>query len=184
MVRGPRDTDRKRRVRVPPSAPGCSARDCRRGRCGTRRGCASVHRSALRRRRRVLGLTQEAAARVLGMSRLSYHRIETGNAAHSFHRARGDLRCFQLPHRRARAGRAARQRVHSMRRRRSSARRRDDRPCRALFTATAPNSPAIPLPANSAGPSQAIQLQHVFTAARSYSRTDEGFSLISGNWHG
>jgi DNA-binding XRE family transcriptional regulator len=35
-------------------------------------------RSALRRQRRTLGLTQEAAARVLGMSRLTYHRIETG----------------------------------------------------------------------------------------------------------
>jgi len=35
-------------------------------------------RSALRRRRRALGLTQEAAGRVLGMSRLTYHRIETG----------------------------------------------------------------------------------------------------------
>src|ERR1700751_4995924 len=35
-------------------------------------------RSALRRRRRMLGLTQEAAAGVLGMSRLTYHRIETG----------------------------------------------------------------------------------------------------------
>lgn len=35
-------------------------------------------RSALRRRRRMLGLTQEAAAAVLGMSRLAYHRIETG----------------------------------------------------------------------------------------------------------
>ena len=35
-------------------------------------------RSALRRRRRTLGLTQEAAAAVLGMSRLTYHRIETG----------------------------------------------------------------------------------------------------------
>src|SRR5215469_12244509 len=35
-------------------------------------------RSALRRRRRALGLTQEAAAAVLGMSRLTYHRIETG----------------------------------------------------------------------------------------------------------
>jgi DNA-binding XRE family transcriptional regulator len=35
-------------------------------------------RSALRRRRRTLGLTQEGAARVLGMSRLTYHRIETG----------------------------------------------------------------------------------------------------------
>jgi DNA-binding XRE family transcriptional regulator len=35
-------------------------------------------RSALRRRRRALGLTQAAAASVLGMSRLSYHRIESG----------------------------------------------------------------------------------------------------------
>ncbi|TMJ51059.1 MAG: helix-turn-helix transcriptional regulator [Alphaproteobacteria bacterium] len=35
-------------------------------------------RSALRRRRRTLGLTQEGAARVLGMPRLTYHRIETG----------------------------------------------------------------------------------------------------------
>jgi transcriptional regulator with XRE-family HTH domain len=40
-------------------------------------------RSALRRRRRALGLTQEAAAQVLGMSRLTYHRIETG--ARSIH---------------------------------------------------------------------------------------------------
>ena len=35
-------------------------------------------RGALRRRRRALGLTQEAVARLLGMSRLTYHRIETG----------------------------------------------------------------------------------------------------------
>ena len=35
-------------------------------------------RAALRRRRRALGLTQEAAARLLGMPRLTYHRIETG----------------------------------------------------------------------------------------------------------
>ena len=35
-------------------------------------------RSALRRRRRVLGLTQAGAACVLGMSRVTYHRIETG----------------------------------------------------------------------------------------------------------
>ena len=35
-------------------------------------------RSALRRRRRTLGLTQEDAARLLGMSRMTYHRIETG----------------------------------------------------------------------------------------------------------
>ena len=35
-------------------------------------------RSALRRRRRALGLAQEAAASVLGMSRLTYQRIETG----------------------------------------------------------------------------------------------------------
>ncbi len=40
-------------------------------------------RSALRRRRRALGLTQEAAARLLGMPRLTYHPIETG--ARSIH---------------------------------------------------------------------------------------------------
>lgn len=38
----------------------------------------SCIRTALRRRRRALGLTQEAAADLLGMSRLTYHRIETG----------------------------------------------------------------------------------------------------------
>jgi DNA-binding XRE family transcriptional regulator len=36
-------------------------------------------RSALRRRRRTLGLTQEDAANMLGMSRVTYHRIETGS---------------------------------------------------------------------------------------------------------
>jgi transcriptional regulator with XRE-family HTH domain len=35
-------------------------------------------RSAMRRRRRTLGLTQQAAAGLLGMKRLTYHRIETG----------------------------------------------------------------------------------------------------------
>jgi DNA-binding XRE family transcriptional regulator len=35
-------------------------------------------RSSLRRRRRVLGLTQQDAASFLGMSRMTYHRIETG----------------------------------------------------------------------------------------------------------
>jgi DNA-binding Xre family transcriptional regulator len=38
----------------------------------------SCIRAALRRRRRALGLTQEAVARLLGMPRLTYHRIETG----------------------------------------------------------------------------------------------------------
>jgi DNA-binding Xre family transcriptional regulator len=38
----------------------------------------SCIRAALRRRRRALGLTQEATAQLLGMSRLTYHRIETG----------------------------------------------------------------------------------------------------------
>jgi DNA-binding XRE family transcriptional regulator len=36
-------------------------------------------RSALRRRRRILGLTQDDAANLLGMSRVTYHRIETGS---------------------------------------------------------------------------------------------------------
>jgi DNA-binding Xre family transcriptional regulator len=35
-------------------------------------------RSALRRWRRTLGLTQEDAAALLGISRVTYHRIETG----------------------------------------------------------------------------------------------------------
>lgn len=35
-------------------------------------------RTALRRRRYALGLTQEDAAGILGMSRMTYHRIETG----------------------------------------------------------------------------------------------------------
>jgi transcriptional regulator with XRE-family HTH domain len=38
----------------------------------------SCIRSALRRRRRTLGLTQEDAAGILGMSRMTYHRIEAG----------------------------------------------------------------------------------------------------------
>jgi DNA-binding XRE family transcriptional regulator len=38
----------------------------------------SAIRAALRRRRRTLGLTQEAAARMLGLPRFVYHRIETG----------------------------------------------------------------------------------------------------------
>jgi transcriptional regulator with XRE-family HTH domain len=41
-------------------------------------------RSALRRRRRALGLTQEQAGRLLGMCRLTYHRIETGARRVSF----------------------------------------------------------------------------------------------------
>ncbi|MGH7055074.1 MAG: helix-turn-helix domain-containing protein [Stellaceae bacterium] len=46
-----------------------------------RRACddpQSAIRSAIRRRRRTLGLTQEEAAELLGLGRLSYHRIETG----------------------------------------------------------------------------------------------------------
>ena len=35
-------------------------------------------RSALRRQRRALGLTQQQAAQLLAMPRLTYHRIETG----------------------------------------------------------------------------------------------------------
>jgi transcriptional regulator with XRE-family HTH domain len=47
--------------------PDCSVLDRRRCQCAT----ATI-------RRRALGLTQEATARLLGMSRLTYHRIETG----------------------------------------------------------------------------------------------------------
>jgi DNA-binding XRE family transcriptional regulator len=38
----------------------------------------SCIRGALRRRRRTLGLSQESAARMLGVHRLIYHRIENG----------------------------------------------------------------------------------------------------------
>jgi DNA-binding XRE family transcriptional regulator len=38
----------------------------------------SAIRAALRRRRRTLGLTQEQAAVLLGLPRLTYHRIEAG----------------------------------------------------------------------------------------------------------
>ena len=36
-------------------------------------------RSALRQRRRTLGMTQDDTASLLGMSRVTYHRIETGS---------------------------------------------------------------------------------------------------------
>jgi DNA-binding XRE family transcriptional regulator len=54
-------------------APALSEKPQRRG-----EDAQACIRSALRRRRRALGLTQAAAASVLGMSRLSYHRIESG----------------------------------------------------------------------------------------------------------
>jgi DNA-binding XRE family transcriptional regulator len=54
---------------------GSGPQDRSTGRDGDAQACI---RSALRRRLRTLGLTQEAAAAVLGMSRLTYHRIETG----------------------------------------------------------------------------------------------------------
>jgi DNA-binding XRE family transcriptional regulator len=38
----------------------------------------SCIRAAIRRRRRTLGLTQDAAAQILGLKRLTYHRIEHG----------------------------------------------------------------------------------------------------------
>jgi transcriptional regulator with XRE-family HTH domain len=44
----------------------------------TRDDCQASIRSAVRRRRRTLGLTQSDMARLLRMSRLSYHRIESG----------------------------------------------------------------------------------------------------------
>jgi DNA-binding XRE family transcriptional regulator len=44
----------------------------------TSRDVQACIRSALRRRRRALGLTQQQAAQLLAMSRLTYHRIETG----------------------------------------------------------------------------------------------------------
>jgi len=45
----------------------------------------------LRRRRRALGLTQEQASRLLGMHRLTYHRIETGGRRITFAELGHDL---------------------------------------------------------------------------------------------
>jgi len=54
----------------------------------------SCIRSALRRRRRTLGLTQEDAARILGMSRMTYHRIETGGRRIRFSELAGICAAF------------------------------------------------------------------------------------------
>lgn len=54
-----------------------SADTINRSRC-TRDDPQNAIRSAIRRRRRTLGLTQEEAAELLGLGRLSYHRIESG----------------------------------------------------------------------------------------------------------
>jgi len=69
-------------------------------------------RSALRRR--ALGLTQAEAAQLLGMQRLTYHRIETGARHISFAEGR-DLRGFPLPDRGPGAGRPARRRLRRLR---------------------------------------------------------------------
>jgi transcriptional regulator with XRE-family HTH domain len=45
---------------------------------GRRNDVQACIRAALRRRRRSLGLTQADVAQLLGVSRLTYHRIEAG----------------------------------------------------------------------------------------------------------
>jgi DNA-binding XRE family transcriptional regulator len=54
-------------------------------------------RSALRRRRRSLGLTQGDAARLLGMPRLTYHRIESGNRRIHFDELAALCTTFRCP---------------------------------------------------------------------------------------
>jgi transcriptional regulator with XRE-family HTH domain len=54
-------------------------------------------RSALRRRRRTLGLTQQDAARLLGIQRLTYHRIETGGRAIRFAELAALCDAFRCP---------------------------------------------------------------------------------------
>jgi DNA-binding XRE family transcriptional regulator len=63
----PRSEERRLRSAPDTQAPDTQASDAQ-----------ACIRSALRRRRRALGLTQQQSARLLGMSRLTYHRIETG----------------------------------------------------------------------------------------------------------
>jgi DNA-binding XRE family transcriptional regulator len=54
-------------------------------------------RSALRRRRRSLGLTQGDAARLLGMERLTYHRIESGGRRIHFNEIAALCAAFRCP---------------------------------------------------------------------------------------
>ena len=54
-------------------------------------------RSALRRRRRSLGLTQGDAARLLGMERLTYHRIESGERRIHFKEIAALCAAFRCP---------------------------------------------------------------------------------------
>src|SRR5215469_2906642 len=54
-------------------------------------------RSALRRRRRSLGLTQGDAARLLGMQRLTYHRIESGERRIHFKEIAALCAAFRCP---------------------------------------------------------------------------------------
>ena len=79
-------------------------------------------RSALRRRRRALGLTQQQAAQLLGMSRLTYHRIETGARHIHFAELAAICEIVQLPSGRTAAGQPARRRLCP---RRNDAPRRD-----------------------------------------------------------
>jgi DNA-binding XRE family transcriptional regulator len=51
-------------------------------------------RVSLRRRRRTLGLTQDDAAGLLGISRLIYHRIETGTRCIRFSELAAICRAF------------------------------------------------------------------------------------------
>ena len=54
-------------------------------------------RSALRRRRRSLGLTQGDAARLLGVQRLVYHRIESGSRHIHFNEIAALCAAFRCP---------------------------------------------------------------------------------------
>lgn len=54
-------------------------------------------RSALRRRRRILGLTQQDAAVLLGLKRLTYHRIETGGRHIRFAELAAICEAFHCP---------------------------------------------------------------------------------------
>ena len=94
-------------------------------------------RSALRRRRRALGLTQALAAQLLGMSRLSYHRIESGARHIRFTELAAICATFNC-HRRAGAGWPARQRFRQ--------RRQGDPRRGAGLTATQANGLGSPQP--------------------------------------
>jgi DNA-binding Xre family transcriptional regulator len=95
-VAGPRHSSKAVRAAAALAARlfGPEAREREMRRTNDQQACI---RSALRRRRRTMGLTPQDAARLLGMQRLTYHRIETGGRAIRFAELAALCDAFRCP---------------------------------------------------------------------------------------